>query len=487
MGRRRRRCRRLALLRNLPPKLGAVLAQTRRGARRRPERRLRAARRARGADRAALHTRFDDEAPIEQLFVLSQLVDRLQATRDAAQLRQRVEERPALDRGQLPRRPGAHLRHIPRVAPAVRDQVLARALIGQIEQRHRLRPVVPVAEAQIDPAAARLKQRSRLAALPPARRTARVAARVVDVRDRPRLAGDRQRLQLRDIDQLGLSAPALTLATPQQCGRRCHETRQTAHVARLARGQRQRRLVRVGINVRPAAPRRRRQIVPARARQLGRQPMRRNREMHRIGPQRAAVGRRRCGRDQQIRPADRPRQLRRILRAEGALAPVRVGVQRRTLRARPIVQKGRLRPQRMPRRRLNQHHIRPIVREQPRRPRAGEPIGEIHNPQSVKRRVHPTTLSPPASSQGARRGARSRSALQARACSHSRHTRPAAATSPSPAPAQPPPTVPHHTLLLSPTLPPPHNHLKSPFTPPIHHPSPQFNPSPLPGGRLGGG
>ena len=305
-----------------------------------------------------------------------------------------MKQRPALNRRQLPRRARAHRRHVARVASAVRNQILARALIGQIQQRHRLRPVVPVAETQIDLAVARPVQRPRLATLPPAHRSPRIAPRVVDIAHRPGHAGDRQRLQLRHVDPLRLRR----IPAPQQRRGRRDEARQPAHVARLTRGQLQRRLILVGVDVGPTAARRGRQVVPPHRRELALQPVRRDREMHRVAAQRAQVDRRRLQRlqrlrgDHKISPAHRISCLGLIRDPQRALVPVGVGVQRRALRAGPVVEEGRLGPQRMAAGRLDQRHIRAVVGEQPPRIRPRQAVRQINHPQSRKRCLHAASV-----------------------------------------------------------------------------------------------
>ena len=79
-------------------------------------------------------------------------------------------------------------------------QVFARALIGQVEQRHRLRPVVPIAEAEVHPPVGGLPQWTRLRTLASADRAPRPAPFLVDRRNAPGIDGMRERFELAHIN-----------------------------------------------------------------------------------------------------------------------------------------------------------------------------------------------------------------------------------------------------------------------------------------------
>ena len=115
--------------------------------------------------------------------------------------------------------------------------------------------------------------------------------------------------------------------------------------------------------------------------------------MHRAGRH---FGWRGAGGDDDIRARAQPRQVGVPPCHHRAFVPVRVGVQQRAflravagrlaVQAVEAVQKGRLVAQRMAFGWFDQHHIGAEVAKQPRRPRAGQPVGQVHHAAAVERR-----------------------------------------------------------------------------------------------------
>ena len=192
---------------------------------------------------------LDDEAAGGELLISDELRNRLHNTRYAAQCRETMEERPFLHGGQFAGDSSHHGREVLGVASVARLQVFARALLGEVEQGHRLGPVVPVTEAEVHPSVGSIPERTGLASRSSTGRAARPARSLVDGADCPRIDGVGHRFEFADIGEFVL----VGLVASVQGRRDGDERGQSAHVPKLSRGQRERWLILQGVDVSPPA------------------------------------------------------------------------------------------------------------------------------------------------------------------------------------------------------------------------------------------
>ena len=331
-----------------------------------------------GADGAVFDAGFDDEVAGGELGVMDDVVDVLDDAGDAAECGEATEERPALHAGDFAGGAGEDGGHVFGVAADVRDEVFAFGGFGEVEEAHGLRPVVPVAEAEVDLAIGGLPERSGFATGLAAGGAAAPADVLVDGADAPGMEGEGEGLDLAEVKAF---RPVRAVASQEGgCGH--DKAGGASDVAALAAGHLEWRFVAVGVDVGPAGAGAGGEVVAGACGKRAIEAVGGDGEVDRIcrevcerGLERLAEGG--GGGDDDIGGGNECGEAVGVFDDDGAFVPVGVGVERGALRAGLVIEERRLVAEGVAFGGFDEDDVGAVVTEEACGECAGESVGEV--------------------------------------------------------------------------------------------------------------